>query len=269
MKRGSVAVGFLDDHHWSACFGLSLRTLYLHDQAVSQRIMREGAIELRKVAGTGGIPEGRNEVARQFLDETDREWLWMVDTDMGFAKDTVDRLVGAADEHKRPVVGGLCFANRRVGPGPLGAERFGMVPTLYDYVERADQVGFSPWPDYPPDELVRVAGTGAACMVIHRRALRKVREKFGDGWFNPMAHPTGIKGKPRTFSEDLSFCVRLGACDLPLYVHTGVKTTHEKGGIFLDEGTWEDQRDLARYRAERAAQEAPASSSDSSDTSAA
>jgi hypothetical protein len=102
VKPGTVTVGYLDDHHWSACFGLSLRNLYLHDQAKSHRIMRKGMPpELRKVAGTGGIPEGRNELARAFLDTTDSEWLFMVDTDMGFAPDTVDQLVFSASRYAR------------------------------------------------------------------------------------------------------------------------------------------------------------------------
>jgi hypothetical protein len=63
----------------------------------------------------------------------------------------------------------------------------------------------------------------------------KVRAKYGDAWFDTATHPTGLKGKPRNFSEDLSFCVRLAACGIPLHVDTRVKTTHYKGGIFLDE----------------------------------
>jgi hypothetical protein len=236
VKPGTVTVGYLDDHHWSACFGLSLRNLYLHDQAKSHRIMREGmSPELRKVAGTGGIPEGRNELARSFLDSTDSEWLFMVDTDMGFAPETVDELVFSASRYARPVMGGLCFAQRRFAAGPFHAERFGVVPTVYDLIDTGDEVGFSPNPAYGRDQIIETKGTGAACILIHRDALVKVRAKDGDAWFNPITHPTGLRGKPRTFSEDLSFCVRLAAVGVPLHVDTRVKTVHHKGGIFLDE----------------------------------
>lgn len=242
---GSVVVGFLDDHHWSACFGLSLRDMYLRDAAGPRRIIRAGGRELRKVAGTGGVPEGRNEVVREFLDSTDGEWLFMVDTDMGFAPDTVDRLVDAADEHRRPVVGGLCFAHRRAAAGEFHSELNGVVPTIYDWLETDVESGFSPVEQYPRDQMVPAAGTGAACLLMHRRVLRKVRSRYGDAWFEPVTHPTaGRDGRRRTFSEDLSFCVRLAGVGEPAYVHTGVRTVHHKGGVWLSEGMFLAQQGL-------------------------
>ena len=246
VTRGSVVVGFLDAHEWSACFGLSLRDMYLRDAVSSNRMVREGGRELRKVCGSGGIPDGRNAVVKEFLDSTDGEWLFFIDTDMGFAPDTVDRLLASADEHRRPVVGGLCFALRRVQAGPFHSERFGIIPTIYRYVETDDaEVGFVPVPTYPRDELVPVAGTGAACILIHRRALRKVRDRHGDAWFDTIQHPTGLRGKPRTFSEDLSFCVRLAGVGIQCYVDTSVKTVHHKGGVFLEEDGFLAQQEAA------------------------
>lgn len=255
MIPGSVVPGFLDDGHWSACFGLSYLELTLHDLGHRQRIVREGGLYLRKVAGTAGVPDGRNEVAARFLDETDGEWLWFVDTDMGFAADTVDRLVKSADPVKRPVMGGLCFAQRRIEPRPFHGSRFGIIPTVYQYVETGDEVGFSPIEAYEVDKVIEVSGTGAACLLIHRSALERVRKRAGDAWFDPMKHPTGLKGKPRTFSEDLSFCVRLAAVDVPVHVDTRVKTVHEKGGIFLDEDAYDRQQAVARL--ERQVERAP------------
>lgn len=245
MKAGTVVVGFLDDGSWSACFGLSYRDLLLRDQASSQRIVREGGSELRQLCGTGGIVAGRNRVAADFLDNTDGEWLWTVDTDMGFASTTVDDLVKAADKYRAPVVGALAFKlTRKRNRGDFYAERFGIQPTLYEFLELDDvgEVGFRPIEPYPRDRLVRCAGTGAACLLTHRRALEKLRSQYGDVWFDPITHPTGDRGKPRTFSEDLSFCVRLQACDIPVHVHTGIKTCHEKGGVFLDEYAYDAQR---------------------------
>jgi len=243
VTPGSVVVGFLDGGQWSACFGLSYRDMCLYDMASSQRIVREGGKELRSLCGTGGIPSGRNRVAKDFLDATDGEWLFFIDTDMGFTPDTVDRLIAAADVEERPVMGGLCFAIKRKKPGPMYAERFKVQPTVYEYLELEDEVGFRPIPDYPRDQVMKVAGTGAACLLIHRSSLELVRVKFGDAWFDPIVHPTGDKGQPRTFSEDLSFCVRLQACDIPVHVDTSVKTCHEKGGLFLDEETYDLQKE--------------------------
>lgn len=243
MKRGSVVVGYLDDGTWSACFGLSYRDLIMRDMLDRNRIVREGGKELRQVCGTGGIVAGRNRVAEDFLDNTDGEWLFFVDTDMGFADDTVDRLVAAADKHVQLVVGALCFKLTKTGRGEFFADKYRIQPTVYEYLELDDgEVGFRPIEDYPRDEMIPVAGTGAACVLIHRKALRKVREQYGDVWFDPITHPTGMKGKPRTFSEDLSFCVRLAACGITPHVHTGIKTCHDKRGVFLDEDAFDRQR---------------------------
>ena len=44
------------------------------------------------------------------------------------------------------------------------------------------------------------------------------------------------------FGEDISFCLRLTAMDIPMWVDTSVKTTHDKGGVYLDEETYALQR---------------------------
>jgi len=244
VTPGSVVVGYLDGGRWSACFGLSYRDLIVHDLLGEQRIIRPGGKELRALTGTGGIAANRNKVAQDFLDATDGEWLFMVDTDMGFAADTVERLVASADPVERPVVGALTFQLKRQ-PGSvtaLHAERFRIQPVTLEYLEHDAEVGFRPITDYPREQVMQVAGTGAACLLMHRDALGKVRAQYGDAWFDPIKHPTGDKGKPRVFSEDLSFCVRLAAVGIPVHVDTAVKTTHEKGGVFLDEETYDAQR---------------------------
>lgn len=256
---GTVAVGYLDGGQWSACFGLSYRDLLLHDAFGPQRILRPGGKEIRKVVGTMGVATGRNKIAACFLDDTDAEWLWFIDTDMGFGPDTVDRLVKSADPELRPVMGGLCFAIKRQQQGAFYAERFRMSPTIYSFHELADEVGFRPILDYRRDQVVQAAGTGAACLLIHRGALDTVRARFGDVWFEPITHPTGEKGGgPRGFSEDLSFCVRLASLDIPVHVDTAVKTCHEKGGIFLDEDAFDRQQRLAKFEQAEAEQPAPA-----------
>lgn len=245
MTPGAVAIGFLDNGSWSACFGLSLVDLYLVDATIgSHRIIPNGR-QLRKQCAAGGLVEARNEVAERFL-ETDCEWLWMVDSDMGFGPDTVERLIEAADPDARPVVGALAFKLHREGPGAFHGERYVILPTAFLWVETEDTVGFAPVRTIPDDTLLEVSATGAACLIVHRNALERVRERFGASWFDPITHPKG----PTTFSEDLSFCVRLAAVDLPMYVHTGVGTTHDKGGIFLDRQAFEAQgldADLNRH----------------------
>jgi hypothetical protein len=212
--------------------------------------VREGGRELRAVTGAGGIPANRNKVAAEFLDSTDGEWLFFIDTDMGYAPDTVDRLVKSAAELGVGVIGGLCFAGLRRKP-PIGttlyAERFVIQPTCYQWVEvrnelgELDEAGFRPMTDYPRGQAFRVDATGAACLLIHREVLTEIREAIGDTWFDPIAIPGALHGKPRTFSEDMSFCMRVKAIGHTVAVDSAVKTTHEKGFIYLDESTYDAQ----------------------------
>jgi GT2 family glycosyltransferase len=245
VKPGTVAVGFLDNGDWSACFGLSLLNLSLADAHGPRRLVPDGKL-LRKRCAAGGLVAARNEVAAQTLDATECEWLFMVDADMGFAPDTIERLVAAADPDTRPVVSGLCFKLHSDGPGVFHGEKYVILPTAFAWVDEPDTVGFAPLRSLPDDTLLEVSATGAACLLVHRSALEKVRGRYGDCWFDPVTHPTG----PTTFSEDLSFCIRLASVDIPIFVHTGVGTTHDKGGVFLDWDAFEAQHldaDLGRH----------------------
>jgi hypothetical protein len=114
-----------------------------------------------------------------------------------------------------------------------------VVPTCFEYVDTDDEVGFRSIVDYPRDALLPVSGTGAACLLIHRSALETLRTHGGDHWFDHVTHPGGT-----VFSEDLSFCIRLAAADIPLYVDTSVRTTHDKHGVFLDEDEFDRCRAL-------------------------
>ena len=241
MTPGTVAVGFLHPGDWSACFGASLLELMFYDQAHNARIVSHSHGHIPKEAGAGHIHAGRNEVVRAFLDKSDAEWLWFIDSDMGFPPDAVDRLIDSADPQARPVVGGLAFAQQSAGPGPIGARRYRATPTIYRAAEIEARVGFVPMFDYPADSLVEVGATGAACLLIHRTVLEKVREEHGDRWFSFLSVPKGPNGFTE-FGEDISFCLRLTAMDIPMWVDTSVKTTHDKGGVYLDEETYALQR---------------------------
>ncbi len=247
---GSVVPAFLDPGRWSACFGMSYTDLLVRDTMLSQRIIRPGGKHLRYLTQSGGIVGNRNNSVKDFLDSTDGEYLFLIDTDMGFAADTVDRLVEAADKTREVVaVGGLAFALKRkppTGADMLYGEHFNIVPTVYDFFDTGEEQGFRPRLNYKRDSLLEVSGTGAAVLLLHFSALEEVRRKYGDTWFDPITLEHGDKGKPRTFGEDLSFSMRLIACGIPLHVHTGVKTTHEKGGIFLDEATYDRFRKASK-----------------------
>jgi hypothetical protein len=235
-KLDTVIPGFVDGQTWAACFGLSWTDLVMHDSLKSNRIIRPGGQYLRKVAGTMGVAAGRNEICRAFL-ASDATWLWMVDTDMGFAPDTVDRMVKSALANRVKVLGALCFAQKQdpdLRQGELYANRYRIQPTLYAYTEVAEtgEKGFKSISRYRRDGFQEVGATGAACVLIHRKVL----DALGADPFDPIkVAGAGGNGTDRTFSEDLSFCIRASAAEFAIGVDTSIKTTHFKGGIFLDE----------------------------------
>lgn len=220
---GLVQMAYLHPHTVSHSWHESVMRLAAYDAINSGRIMGTGG-PLMVTCSSGALVESRNLATRLWLDDTPHEWLWFVDTDMGFEPDTVDRLVDAADPAERPVVGALCFSAREVVADGMGGRRIMPAPTLYSPAKDVGgQVGFTTRWHYPENTVVQVAGTGAACLLVHRTAAEKIRAQYGDTWWDPVKYPDG-----RWVSEDLSFCWRLSTLGIPLFVHTGVKTTHHK-----------------------------------------
>ena len=216
----AVAVAYIHGNQVAYSWHHSMHQLFVHDLGRHRRIPRGGMIAIR-CPSSSYLPTARNAAVCEFL-SSDVPWLWMVDTDMGFAPDTVDRLVAAADPAKRPVVGGLCLAQREAGPDGMGGWRTEPVATIYDWAGGGEDNWLRVRRDYPPDGLVACDGTGAACLLIHRDALGKVQADYGQHWFDR------LDAKDGTMGEDLSFCMRLGGVGVPIHVHTGIRTTHLK-----------------------------------------
>lgn len=205
---------------------------YLHSNTVSHNFLdsmlrlsehnRSSRLVTMRLAlrcGPGALVHSRNQCASTLLDETDCDYLWLIDTDMGFHADVVDRLVDEADPVTRPVVGALCHSLLEQEPDGIGGWHVTTHPTAYDWTA----AGYTPRRDLPPDHLVRVDATGAACLLIHRDVLAKLRAEHGDHWFDLGTAPDG-----GPMGEDLSFCRRLNHAGVPIHVHTGIRTSHHK-----------------------------------------
>jgi GT2 family glycosyltransferase len=154
------------------------------------------------------IEDARNALTRQFL-ASDQEWLFMVDSDMTFDMDALERLLEAADADSAPVVGGLCFGWKKdVGP----------FPTMYQW----DGEGTRVVDGQMDGEVYPVDATGAAFLLVHRTVFENNREPEPLPWFARSLHNGHLVG------EDITFCLRLRQNNVPIYVHTGVKTGHVK-----------------------------------------
>lgn len=220
-------------HLWST----SLRNLRIWDLATVKHTAHEYG-ELH-IACAEGAPSdsravARNIIVKRWLDECDADYLLWLDTDMGFDKSTLDRLIA----HERPIMGALCFSLVEAGTSSFGGIRSLAAPTIYDL---NDAGRFNPRVDYPRDALTACEATGSACILIRRDVFVAIRERYGDIWYK-QASVKDEDGGERVLGEDLSFCMRASACGFSTLVDTRVKTTHDKGGVlFLDEAFYDEQ----------------------------
>lgn len=230
-----VAVAYVHQDTASMSFVHSVIKMIAHDMNHECRVIRGGWVAVH--SGTGGLIEARNMAVASFLEEDKAPWMLWVDTDMGFEADALERLLAEADPVERPVVGGLCFSQRELGADNFSGYRTAATPTIYDWGEVDGKQGFIVRYNYEPGKLLQCKGTGSAFILIHRSVFERVREQFGPVWYVRIPNPqTG-----QLFSEDLSFCVRLGAMDIPVYVDTRVEASHHKG-VWLSQEVYLMQR---------------------------
>lgn len=229
-KTADVAIGYLYSDYVSSGFHGSLLQAIWYDQHAHGRV---GSI--LPIHSGVNISGPRNDLVRAFLN-TDQEWLLMIDSDMVFPADTIDRLLEHADVENVPVLGALCFGQAKPEggvPSPIA------VPTLYAWMrdETSNDLNMMRMNDYPDDTLIRVDATGAAFLLVHREVFKHVRtpeyEPFP--WFSEGA----VNG--RYVGEDISFFLRLRD-KVPVHVHTGVKISHQKTWL-VNEAVYKLQRE--------------------------
>lgn len=234
----AVTVAYVHSTEVAYSWHQSMMDAFAYDLGGHARMARGGRLASRY--GSGGIISARNKAAATFLDTKTAEWLWWIDTDMGFPADVVEQLVAAADPTERPIVGALAFMNRELEPNQTGGFHVMPAPTIFDWqVDHDGHEGFTVRWDYERDTLTRCWGTGSACILIHRSVLVRMRTEYGDTWYDPLRNPsTG-----ELLSEDLSFCGRAAMLDIPVHVDTRAKTTHLKH-LWLDETHYETNKPL-------------------------
>jgi len=184
-----------------------------------------GVLEARSGAQ---ISKSRNDLAAAFLRESENngaEWLLFLDSDMVFPHDVIVRLQMAAHHVNADVVGGLCVM----------VTGNGAIPTIYQYDHVPGSTGFTRVQlDYVENSLVQVAGTGTACLMIHKRVLERMRDEAGHdyGWFSErVVNVDGSDGSVAHWvSEDLAFCHQVNQLGFRVFVDTTTKIGHDKNG---------------------------------------
>ena len=138
------------------------------------------------------IANSRNRLARHM----DGDWLWFLDDDHDFTPDLLPRLLLRDVDIVAPVV------LSKVPP---------FSPVCYRDI--GDPIPLS---ELPNDELVEVAATGTAGMLIRRRVF----DTLDDPWFE-----TG-RIHADTLGEDLHFCVKAREAGFKVHVDTGAWLGH-------------------------------------------
>jgi hypothetical protein len=179
-----------------------------------------------RVKGSGLLSKIRNQIVKQFLDNTKSDWLLMVDSDQQLGVTTFDKLIDTAHDLDRPVVAGLVFAafndDKSEYPKP--------VPAIF----QDSPEGFLPLYKYDENKVFQIDAAGTGCLLIHRSVLEKMREvadpNMGKNWCWFWDGP--INGN--WISEDLLFSRRIRSLGFPIYVNTGAILPHQKS-YWLDD----------------------------------
>ena len=230
MSTNDVLLGYLHPHEVSTSFHKSLMALVGWDLSHDRRLNGWATIK----CASGGIPEGRNELGKALL-ASSCDWLFMLDADMGFEPMALDQLLSLADPLERPIVGGLCFAQREAFDDGANGFRCVPRPTIFDWVQHEDgHWRFTGRAHYPVNTLMKSAATGGAFVLIHRSVFEKIRDSEGERWFDRVRGTDGS-----LIGEDISFFVRCQALDIPLYIHTGIRTTHLKQLWLGEQDFWQ------------------------------
>jgi hypothetical protein len=186
-----------------------------------------------QVSNIGLLTRSRNLLVKNFINETNAAWLLMIDSDQRLELDTWDKLIEAADEKDRPVLSGLVFAAFFGDDNSLRP-----VPVIYRDLPDS---GLQAIDDYPINKVIKIDASGTGIMLIHRNVLLELQEKATENqgkdwaWFVDGA----IGG--RWFGEDLLFSKRLASLGIPMHVHTGAISAHNKN-------FWLDQRHHKIFR---------------------
>jgi hypothetical protein len=215
-----LVLAYIHPGETSAFFTQSLAATLLDDFAAKMtgRPRSWALANVMQEWSSANVSAARNTVTQRFLELGGADWLLWVDADMQWSPEAIDLLVDAADPVSRPIVGGLCFG--------MTGDR--IMPTIYQWAELDGQLTTVRMPTYEPDALQQVAATGAAFLLIHRTALEQIRDRAFNAAF-PWFQETVLAGNP--VGEDITFCVRAGMCEIPVFVHTAALIGHHKSQL--------------------------------------
>jgi len=235
-EKVCIGVPHLNDAGWN--FTESVLRMVAYDKAHGDHLLHNsGLMNNGALAPVWGrsmeLSHARNTATAAFL-ASDSDWLLWWDTDIGAEPDALERLLEVADPVTAPIVGGLCFIEGDFAHDFRGGLRSSLAPTLYDWAWIEPKSGMpgtykmlarQEW----NGEMTRVGATGCGFLLVHRSVFEKIAEWLRDHGAPPHIWFERIPGADGELcGEDISFCLRAHQVGLPVMVHTGVVTTHQK-----------------------------------------
>ncbi|MBU0706701.1 hypothetical protein KJ662_05615 [Patescibacteria group bacterium] len=166
-----------------------------------------------------------NVVAREFLTKTECDTLLMLDDDMTFGGDALERLRSNADSYPYGMVQGLC-CSAKAGHGPL------LLAEAGDY--------YSPMRPEPGDGVVEVGMVGLAFTLIRRSTFQSVAD-------NKQAAELFFAWGSTGTGEDAWFCKAARRAGIRFAVDCKVSIGHRVPVNV----TWDAEKDTAGYHTYR------------------
>lgn len=152
---------------------------------------------------TGTFSSVRNELVENAIEAGCTD-IWMTDTDQIYPPDTLIKLV----EHDLPIVCGK--VHRRYPP---------FDPILYQKTKWKYKFVETPDDQWMNGQLVEVAATGAACMLIRSEVFKSLEQP----WFKSLK-PT--KRRPFTVGEDIYFWLKVKEAGHRVFVDASIEIGH-------------------------------------------
>ena len=244
--ENDVLLAFADNGHVATCFMSSVLRAFSEDASREQRGMKRRLTEY--YTGTGPyIHDNRARIARYFLENTNKQWLWMVDNDIQFQDDALYYLLEAAEEHDTKILGGA-YWNRYPGSA--------CYLSWLVFTPR----GIVAVPELPSDtsKPVEISACGMGCTIIHREVVQDIADMYAnDPWdtygadilltFDDGRSLVGrsmdeLKDKaeqyeseganlacpPQRMGEDVTFCLRARYAGYPTYGLPSLVVEHFK-----------------------------------------
>ena len=156
------------------------------------------------------IDYGRNQLVSRFLHYTNSDWVMMLDSDVAFEYDIIDKLLEMAEATESKICSG--WYNIRINGVPM--------PIIHRFLE--DNVSEIHAVSENDPMYFKADGVGAGALLVHRDVFKALQGTYGPYFFK-FVHVAEI-----TVTEDFWFCRNAKSLGFDIYVHRDVHLPHYK-----------------------------------------